>query len=303
MQHRSAEVPLPSPRFIQGLSELAPDYDVLLCDVWGVIHNGVAHFGRAVEALMRFRDAGGRVVLITNAPRPQAKIVALLDRLSVPREAYDGIVSSGDVTVAMIVARADEPLAHIGPSYDELVFAEAERQAGRAIRRVPLDEAAYVVCTGLLDAEQETPADYQVRLESMRQRGLDFICANPDIVVEVGETLYYCAGALAELYAGMGGRVVQAGKPYLPIYERALAVAAGKRGEAVDRRRVLAIGDGLMTDIKGGANSGIDALFITSGIHRPELHGETGAIDVAALDRLVTTHGVRPKAVLGELAW
>ncbi len=286
-----------------GLGELAPNYDVLLCDVWGVVHNGVAYFEKAIDALSRFRDKGGSVILITNAPRPKAKIVRSLDRLRVPHDAYDDIVTSGDVTTAMIVARGSEPLAHIGPAVDESVFAEAEQIGGRPIPRVAIEAASYVVCTGLFDAEHEAPADYEARLARMKDRGLDFICANPDIVVELGNSLYYCAGALAELYEAMGGYVIHAGKPHLPIYERALALAAGVRGKAFDHRRVLAIGDGINTDIKGGANQGIDALFVTSGIHRQDLQGEAGIIDLAALQRLLESHGVAPKAVLGALVW
>jgi len=303
MHHYPAETSVFSPRFVQGLGQLASNYDVLLCDVWGVVHNGVAHFERAADALIRFRNKGGSVVLITNAPRPKAKIINLLDRLAVPHEAYDGVASSGDVTVAMILERGDAPLAHIGPGYDESVYAEAERLAGRSVRRVAVDEASYVVCTGLVDAQKEMPEDYRALLERLKHRKLDFICANPDIVVEVGETRFYCAGSLAELYADIGGTVIQAGKPHLPIYERALAVAAEARGEPIDRRRVLAIGDGLGTDIKGGANSAIDTLFVTAGIHRAQLHEETGAIDVAALQRLFEANAVWPNAILSELVW
>ncbi|MGP0060297.1 MAG: TIGR01459 family HAD-type hydrolase [Beijerinckiaceae bacterium] len=292
-----------SPQFARGLGELAPDYDVLLCDVWGVVHNGIAYFEKAIDALIRFRDKGGLVILITNAPRPKAKIVRMLDRLAVPHDAYDGVVTSGDVTAALIVARGSEPLAHIGPELDESVFVEAEHIGGRPIPRVAIEAASYVVCTGLVDAKHEAPADYHARLALMKDRSLDFICANPDIVVELGKSLYYCAGALAELYAAMGGEVIHAGKPHLPIYERALALAAGVRGAAVDRRRVLAIGDGINTDIKGGANQGIDTLFVTSGIHRPDLQGDAATIDVAALQRLFESHGVVAKAVLSELVW
>lgn len=291
------------PRFVAGLAELAPDYDIVLCDVWGVVHNGVAYFEKAIDALIRFRDNGGAVVLITNAPRPKAKIIRMLDRLKVPHEAYDGVVTSGDVTVAMIVARGDEPLAHIGPSLDESVFEEAEQIGGQAIPRVAIEAASYIVCTGLVDARSETPAEYETRLALMQSRGLDFICANPDIVVELGTSLYYCAGALAERYAAMGGHVIHAGKPHVPIYERALALAASLRGVATDPARVLAIGDGLHTDIKGGANRGIDTLFVTSGIHRPELKNAAGGIDADALRRLFALHAVVPAAVLSELAW
>jgi HAD superfamily hydrolase (TIGR01459 family) len=303
MHDNPAKTEIFSPNFASGLAALAPDYDVLLCDVWGVVHNGVAFFEKSVDALIRFRDTGGVVILITNAPRPKSKVVRMLDRLAVPQNAYDGVVTSGDVAAAMIVARGSAPFAHIGPAFDESVFAAAAEIGGHAVPRVAIEQASYVVCTGLFDAEGEAPADYEGRLALMKDRGLDFICANPDIVVELGTSLYYCAGALAELYEGMGGKVIHAGKPHLPIYERALAVAAGIKGKALDRRRVLAIGDGINTDIKGGANQGIDTLLVTSGIHRQDLQGDTGVIDAAALRRLCETHGVAPKAVLSQLVW
>jgi HAD superfamily hydrolase (TIGR01459 family) len=301
MQHPRPSKVTDTPRFVRGLSEIAANYDVILCDVWGVVHNGVAHFAQAVEALRRFRAKGGRAVLITNAPRPNAKIIAMLDRLQVPHDAYDGVVSSGDVTVALVAERGAAPVAYLGPDFDQSIFIDAERVTGHAIARVPLEEAAYVVCTGLIDARVEKPEDYRIRLEEMKARGLDFICANPDIVVELGDTLFYCAGALAQLYEAMGGTVIQAGKPYAPIYDRALAVAG--QGRPVDRSRVLAIGDGINTDVKGGANYGVDTLFVTSGIHRQHLHGETGAIDLAAHEALCDAHGVRPAMVLSELIW
>jgi HAD superfamily hydrolase (TIGR01459 family) len=303
MHDQPAKAAFFSPRLIRGLSELAADYDLILCDVWGVIHNGIAHFGRAVDALARFRRQGGRVILLTNAPRPQAKVVKMLDRLGVPRESYDGVVTSGDVTISLIAARKAAPMAYIGPAYDEPLFAEAERISGFRPPRVAIDKADYVVCTGLADYDQEKPKDYEPQLAAMKARELDFICANPDIVVDVGGTLYYCAGALAEIYAALGGKVIQAGKPYLPIYERALALAADRSGIEFDRKRVLAIGDGLHTDIRGGSNHAIDTLFITSGIHRAQLHGEAMTIDLGALRQLSESHGLAVGAVLAELVW
>jgi HAD superfamily hydrolase (TIGR01459 family) len=291
------------PRFVHGLSEMAPHYDVILCDVWGVVHNGAAYYSNATDALIRFRDQGGTVILITNAPRPRERVAAFLDGLGVPQAAYDGIVSSGDVTVSLILERGDLPLAHIGPAHEVSLFSEAERLAGKPLRLVPLDEAAYVVCIGLDDAENETPADYERRLHLMRVRDMEFICANPDLVVEVGEKLVYCAGALAEAYSKMGGKVTQAGKPYPPIYERALALAAKLRGDEVDRTRILAIGDSAHTDIKGAQDQGFATLFVTSGIHRAELHRENAGLDAAALLQFVEGTGIAPNAAIAELFW
>lgn len=293
------------PPVLKGLAEIADRYDVILCDVWGVVHNSVVHYPPAAEALTRFRAKGGHVVLITNAPRPRAKVKDLLDRLGVPASAYDGIVSSGDVTVSLIVERGDVPLAHLGPVHDRSLFAAAEALAKRPVRLADVAAAEFVVCTGLDDADKETPADYAGRLAAMAARRLDFICANPDIVVEVGDRLVYCAGALAEAYAELGGRVIQAGKPYPPIYLRALAEAATYAGRAIDRARVLAIGDAMHTDIKGAQNQELATLFVTSGIHRAELHagGPASGIDAAAFRQFVETTGFAPTAAIGALVW
>ena len=226
------------PPFIGNFAPFAAAYDVVLSDVWGVVHNGVAATPEACDALARFRAKGGTVVLITNAPRP-GEVVArfTLDRLGVPRAAYDGIISSGDVTHALIAARAGERVLHIGPERDLPIF------DGLDAPIAPLENADYAVCSGLADDTVETPQDYLDLIERMRARSLPMICANPDVVVERGDKLVYCAGAIADLYAEIGGEVIYAGKPYRPIYDQAMAIARTARGGAVEHRRVLAIGD------------------------------------------------------------
>lgn len=291
------------PRFVRGLGDIAAQYDVILCDVWGVVHNGTVYYRAATDALARYRAQGGTVILITNAPRPHQRVTAFLDGLGVPRAAYDGVVTAGDVTVSLILERGDLPLAHMGPAQDVSLFAEAEALAGRPLRFLPFEEAAYVVCIGLNDAEHETPADYQPQLAAMLAHDVEFICANPDIVVEMGDKLVYCAGALAESYAAMGGRVIQAGKPYPQIYERGLALAAHLRGAETVRSRVLAIGDSAQTDIKGAQDQGLATLFVTSGIHRAELHREGAALDAAAFRQFLEGTGIAPMAAIAELVW
>jgi HAD superfamily hydrolase (TIGR01459 family) len=288
-----------------GLREMAGNFDVILCDVWGVIHNGVRPFAAAIDALTRFRAGGGSVVLITNAPRPGAKVVEFLDGLGVSRAAYDGIVSSGDVTISLILARGDTAFAHIGPMQDHSLFTAAEDRSGKPTRRVSLAQADYVVCTGLDDADRETPADYADRLAEMRRRELEFICANPDIVVEVGDRLVYCAGALAEAYAQIGGRVIQAGKPFPPIYARALGLVETLKGKPVERRRVLAVGDAMHTDVKGAGSEGLASLFVTSGIHRAELHKgrDAAALEAAAFRQFFEDAGFAPSAAIAHLVW
>jgi HAD superfamily hydrolase (TIGR01459 family) len=285
-----------SPPFTEHFATLAPDYDVVLCDVWGVVHNGVLAFAAACDALMRFRRQGGTVVLITNAPRPGEVVMALLDRLAVPREAYDSIVSSGDVTRAIIAARGQERAFHIGPERDIPIF------DGLDARLAPVEEADYVVCSGLFDDTTETPQDYHPLIAAMRQRDLPMVCANPDVVVERGEELVYCAGAIADLYAAGGGRVIYAGKPFRPIYDQALAAAQAARGRAPSTERVLTIGDSVRTDLKGAAAFGLDCLFVTGGIHAEELGGRYQP-DQGALSEIFAAAGLVPRAVTQRLRW
>jgi HAD superfamily hydrolase (TIGR01459 family) len=290
-------MPVVLPPFIAHFAPLAGDYDVALCDVWGVVHNGVVAAPDACDALRRFRQRGGTVVLITNAPRPGERVArTILDRLGVPQAAYDGIISSGDVTRALIAARAGARVFHIGPERDLPLF------DGLAAPLAPLERADYVVCSGLLDDTVETPRDYEDLVARMRARALPMICANPDVVVERGDTLVYCAGAIADLYAAAGGEVVYAGKPYRPIYEQALGLAEAARGQRVDRHRLLAIGDSVRTDLKGAAAFGIDALFVTAGIHAEEL-GDRSDPDAATLSAIFAASGVAPKAVMHRLSW
>jgi HAD superfamily hydrolase (TIGR01459 family) len=284
------------PPFIPHFSELAPNYDVLLCDVWGVVHNGLAAFPAACDALMRARARGAVVVFITNAPRPHESVGRQLDRLHVPRETYDAMVSSGDVTRAVITSRPRQSLLHIGPERDHSVFAELD------VKFETLERADYVVCTGLDDDEAETPEDYRGRLQTMLDRKLFMVCGNPDVVVERGDKLVYCAGAIADLYQTMGGEVLYAGKPYRPIYEMALDLAKQAAGRDVAPRRVLAVGDSVRTDLKGARTMGVDFLFITSGIHAEEVGGRDNP-DVKALAGVFAAAGEEPKAVMRHLVW
>ncbi|MGH6853731.1 MAG: TIGR01459 family HAD-type hydrolase [Methylocella sp.] len=292
-------------RLVRGLAGLASGYKVILSDVWGVVHNGLMAFERATEALGRFRAGGGRVVLMTNSPNPSRFVEAQLARLGVSRNAYDAIVSSGDVTVSLLVERAGAGLFHLGPPDETALFEEVLTLSGKAPRVVPLKQANFALCTGLADPWRETPADYDAVLAAMRARNLDLICANPDIVVEDGGKLFYCAGAIAERYAGAGGKVIQAGKPFAPIFARALELAGRAANEAIDRSEVLVIGDAMRTDIKGARDQGFDSLLVTSGIHRKELHGgvEGAALEAAAFRRFIEGADFAPTAAIPELVW
>lgn len=292
-------------RLLAGLSTLATSYDVFLCDVWGVIHDGLRAFPAATDALTRVRAGGATVILLTNAARPHGPVIAQLDGIGVPRSAYDAVVTSGDATAALIGARGDATAFHIGPAKDHSsLFDEVAAATGVAPVLGTLDESRYVVCTGLFDDSTETPEDYRGMLAAMRARNLDLICANPDIVVHIGDRLIPCAGAIAQRYAALGGTVLYAGKPHPPIYDAAMAVAARCRGGSVDRSRVLAVGDGLRTDIAGARGQGFDSLFVTAGIHREEtLMPGTGAVDPVAVQALLDEAGERPVAALPHLAW
>jgi HAD superfamily hydrolase (TIGR01459 family) len=283
--------------FIERFAPLARDYDLLLCDVWGVVHNGLAAFPAACEALMRFRAGGGTAILITNAPRAGEAVARILDRMKISRGVYDAITSSGDVTRGIVKARLRESVFHLGPQRDLSIF------SGLDVRFAPPESADYVVCSGLFDDTVETPDSYRDLLAALSARSLCMVCANPDIVVERGDALVYCAGALADAYAARGGEVLYCGKPHAPIYDLALATAAALRdGKAVSRQRVLAIGDSVRTDLKGAAALGFDCMFITSGIHAEE-YGSREAPDLAALNAMFVAAGVRPRGVMRELIW
>jgi HAD superfamily hydrolase (TIGR01459 family) len=282
--------------FTDHFSALAPDYDVVLSDVWGVVHNGVAAFPEACDALTRFREAGGTVVLITNAPRPNGVVATQVAQFGAPRSIYDAIVSSGDVTRDEIDKRPGQSIFHVGPQRDLAIF------EGLDVTFAGVERADYVICSGLFNEETETPDDYRDLLGQMLSRGLFMVCGNPDVVVERGEQLLYCAGAIADLYARMGGAVLYAGKPYAPIYDLALKLAQGASGKHADRKRVLAIGDSVRTDFKGATSYGIDCLFVTAGIHAAEFGGRDDP-DPDAVERVLIAAGGKPRAIARKLRW
>ncbi|MHB1103400.1 MAG: TIGR01459 family HAD-type hydrolase [Devosia sp.] len=281
---------------LSGLSEISSRYDAVLSDVWGVVHNGVAAHPSAVEALRSYRQSGGRVVLITNAPRPSSAIIPLLDRLGVARDAYDAIVSSGDATRTMISEYAGEVIHHVGsPTEDDALYEGLNVTRGGA-------EAAQAVVVTDLDTDDDTPDMYNERVKLWLSRNLPMIAANPDRVVEHGERLIYCGGALADLYEARGGMVRMAGKPYRPIYQEALRLAEAAVGRPIPRQNILAIGDSVRTDAIGAAGFGIDLLFITGSIHASELDA-FGKPDPEAIHRLVAPSGARLAGFMPRLSW
>lgn len=283
-----AAIPIP---ILASIADVARAYDAWIVDIWGVMHNGRHAFAAAGEACRRFRAGGGVVVLLSNAPRPFTAVIGQMASLGVDPAAYDGGVTSGDATRGLIEAWAGRPILHIGPARDLGLF------AGLAAPLVPAEAAEGIVCSGFYDDTKETPADYAALFDLLVARGLPMICANPDLVVQRGDTLVYCAGSLAAAYAAKGGKVIYAGKPYLPIYERTFQEIARLAGRPVRKARILAIGDGLDTDLAGAHAAGLASLFIASAVHLP------GALDATALAELFALRPFTPIAALPALAW
>jgi HAD superfamily hydrolase (TIGR01459 family) len=280
-------------RFIEKLRDVATGLDVVLSDIWGVVHNGLVAFPEACEALHTFRKQGGTVILITNAPRPADSVQRQLRKLGVEDDTYDAIVSSGDLTRHFVADHPGRKMFWIGPERDNSIH--------RGLNPVlaPLEQADYIVCTGLFDDETESAEDYRAMMLQARDRKLTLVCANPDIVVERGDRLIYCAGAIAELYRELGGEVIFYGKPHRPIYERAMELAAKRHHRPISLDRVLAIGDSVRTDVAGAHGFGIDCLFVTRGIHAEEFEG-IDQLDPVSVKQLF---GHPPRALTRELRW
>jgi HAD superfamily hydrolase (TIGR01459 family) len=242
------------------MHHLSVRYPVWFCDIWGVVHNGVTPFASTIDALTKHRKIGGTVILVSNSPRSSTGVERQLQEIGVARESHDTVVTSGDVTRTLVMNHGGGKVFHLGPQRDLSIF------TGLDVARTGLKGAHAVLCTGLFDDSKETPGDYAALLADMKTLSLPMICANPDRMVRVGDRLLYCAGSLAEAYAAIGGTVLMAGKPYRPIYDLAMQEAAKCRGAAIALDRILAIGDGPETDIRGAASYGIDALLVAEGV-------------------------------------
>lgn len=285
------------PELLTAAGALLSQYDVVLCDVWGVVHDGVTAYPGASHALSRFRASGGTVVLVSNAPVPNDEVARMLAGKRVPGEAWDAIVSSGDIALAHIAEVGYAAVHGIGPRDRDAAFF-----ARLTAAEVPLADADAIVATGLDDDRSETVESYRPLLERARERNLPFVCANPDLVVDVGGRLFLCAGALADAYQTLGGEVFWAGKPHATAYASATAAAEGIRGKPVVGENVLVIGDSVRTDLAGARTAGLDALFIAGGIHRHETM--TGAsIDAERLAALFPPGTPPALGAMAELAW
>ena len=285
-----------APKLPAGLSQIAAQYDALLCDVWGVIHNGRESFPVACAALARYRAERGPVILISNSPRPHGPVIDQLDGLGVPRDAWSEIVTSGDATRLLLAERAPGPAWQIGPDRDDALY------EGLGVEFSDLEAARFISVTGPYDDENDQPTDYRDRFVACVERDLVMLCANPDIVVQRGDKLIYCGGALAQLYESLGGQVLMAGKPYPIIYDLSLIKAAAALGRPVDPARVLCVGDGLPTDIRGANARGLDVLFVASGIHGAETIGPEG-LNAAAVSDLLRQAGATATYAIADLVW
>ena len=286
-------------RIIQNLSQIGSEYDALFCDLWGCLHNGKQPYPAAVTALQNYRQQGGKVCLMTNAPRPNQYVTAQLERMGVPEDAWDLVVSSGDAAQdAMFAGAVGRKVWHIGTGKDDGFFNDipSEWADAPAVSRVSLEDADGIVVTGPFDEENEVPEDYRGRLMQAREQGLKLLCANPDVVVDMGETRIYCAGALAELYEDLGGESLYFGKPHPPIYERARRLMG-----LGDSARILVVGDGIRTDVLGAQQESLDCLFVTGGLAAQAFGPDVENPDEALLHEWLSSHQMAPAYSIGRL--
>ena len=291
---------------IASLAKIPTRYDAVFCDLWGCLHNGKTPFPAAVAALQSFRAKGGKVVLLTNAPRPKPSVVSQLDAMGVPRDAWDEVVTSGDAAqYALITGAVGRRVFHIGAPKDEAFFTDFADdltdtlKAEAPIERTTLDQAEGIVCTGLADDLNETPDDYRSALLFGKTTDLPMLCANPDIIVDYGDKRLYCAGALAQAYEEMGGRVFYFGKPHPPIYDLARRRLAALMGE--EDAQILCIGDGITTDIQGGQSEGLDTLFITGGIAADQFGADISNPNKDLLEKWLDEKKISATFAIGQL--
>lgn len=287
-------------QIISNLAEVSQRYDALFVDLWGCVHNGIAPLPEAVEALRSYKAQGGMVVLLTNAARPRSTVKQHLEGLGVPADTYDEITTSGDAAqIALAAGVVGRKVYHIGPDLDQGFFSDENGLID--VARVPLDQAEGIVCTGLFDDTVENLDEYRLTILSGNTRGLKFLCANPDITVDIGERRVYCAGALAQAYTGAGGISLYFGKPHAPIYQLAYARAEALTGRRISSDRILCIGDGINTDIQGGIAEDLDTLLITGGLAATEISETDGKPNEGELAKFIANHKLSPTFVISRL--
>ncbi|MEM9966339.1 MAG: TIGR01459 family HAD-type hydrolase [Asticcacaulis sp.] len=288
-----------SSTLLNGLSEIAGDYEAVFCDIWGVIHNGRQHFPAAYEALRRFKSERGPVVLISNSPRPREGLEKQLNDLGVFDDAYSALVSSGDATRQFLSDYAPTGSAWVvGPDRDKALYDGLDID----LSGTP-ETAAFISCTGLYDDEADQLSDYQAAFKVAAARKLPFVCANPDRIVQRGDQIILCAGSLADLYMSLGGEAIMAGKPYAPIYDLCYQALEKTTGKPTDKSRILAIGDGLPTDVLGANGQGLDLVFVAAGIHAVEATNDAGELDARLLAKVLETQKAQARYVTRALSW
>jgi len=292
-------------RIIQRFDEIAAGYEAAFVDLWGCLHNGYQPFDGAVRVLQNFRKRGGVVVLLTNSPRPRPSVIRQLEKIGVPASAYDDVAASGDASqFGLAAGDVGSRVYHLGPDRDLGFFQDlpADILGDRVITRVPLKDAEGIVCTGLFDDDTETPDDYREMFLYAKNKGLKLLCTNPDVTVDKGDHRIYCAGALAAAYTEIGGTSLYFGKPHPQIFDLARQRLNSIR--PVEDDRIICIGDGINTDIKGAIAEDIDSLFITGGLAA----AETGTgpepsdqPDAGKLNAFTTAAQTSPTAAIGHL--
>ncbi|MDO8290019.1 MAG: TIGR01459 family HAD-type hydrolase [Parvibaculum sp.] len=283
---------------LSGFRDIADKYDAVLCDVWGVLHNGKEAYAGVADALAKYRAKGGTVLLLSNAPRPSTQLPAMLNNMGITDAAYDGILTSGDATKTFITTHELGTKCYaIGPGRDNNLFDDT------GVALVSADEAEFIVCTGPFNDDEEGPEDYRESFKLLVARDLPFVCANPDLVVERGPRHIYCAGSLARLYEELGGKAIYFGKPYGPIYDVARTRLAAIKGSVIPDARILAVGDGIGTDIKGADGAGLDALFITGGIAAADCGDHPEMPDAIKVSQFCKRAGLKPVAAAARLIW
>ncbi len=287
------------PQLLPGLSAVASDYDAVFCDIWGVIHNGRQHFPPAYEALKRFKAEHGPVILISNSPRPNDNLTAQLASLGIFDDGFSAVISSGDATREYLKQFAPSgPAWRIGDPREQALYDGIDIDLGGTPQT-----ATFISCSSPYDDERDTLERYRADFEIAAARKLVMICANPDKVVQRGDKIIMCAGSLADLYVSLGGEVVMAGKPYAPIYELCYGALETLTGKPHDKRRILAIGDGLPTDVLGANGQGLDLVFIAAGIHALEAVDDSGKLDPLLLKKLLDAQAAEAKYVAEALRW
>jgi len=292
-------------RIIESFDEISARYRAAYVDLWGCLHNGYRPYAQAVAALARYRAQGGKVILLTNSPRPRPSVIRQLDKIGVPRDLYDDITASGDASqFALASGAVGYNVYHLGPERDLGFFRDLPEDVlqGHEIRRVPLEQAEGIVCTGLFDDDTETPEDYRATLLYAKNKGMKLLCTNPDQFVDKGDHRIYCAGAIARAYEEMGGVSLYFGKPHPPIYD-----LARQRLDAitdVEDSEIICIGDGINTDIRGAMAEDLDSLFITGGLAAEETRtapDEAAQPDAARLKEFLDNAQLSPQYAMGHL--